>query len=142
MKLSGFIMLVLMVGLAFAMIGGIVSDMQIYYPNVSVGTNFTKYDYKEEIASNQTVLQGLIESMNDEDTGWFKATLLGVAAVPVAMFKAITTLFKSLSLGVIILSSIGEDIGIPGFVINFAVVALTIAVTWGIISWWRNRSKV
>jgi len=140
MKISGYVMIILMVGLGFAMVGSIVSDMQVQYPNTTVGTNFTEYDYQEQIASNHTLLQSLIEDMADEETGWILKVLIGVAAVPVAILTAMVVLIKSLGIGIIILTSIGSDIGIPSFVIAFAVTALTVLVVWGILSWWR-RSK-
>ena len=131
-----------MIGLLFVLIGSVVRDFKTQYPDVSINTSWeSKYNYQEELAQNQTVLMRMVEKMSDEDTGWFFQTLIGVAAVPVAMFTAITIMFNSLGYGVDIITDIGKDIGIPSFVIPFAITALTITILWGVISWWHSKTK-
>jgi len=142
MKLSSYILLILMIGLVFALVGNIIHNFETQYPDVSINTSWeNKYNYQEELAQNQTTLMRMIEKMNDEETGWFFRTLIGVAAVPVAIFTAIAIMLNSLKYGTIIITNLGKDIGIPSFVIPFAITALTIIILWGILSWWHSKTK-
>jgi len=142
MKLSSYILLILMIGLLLALIGEVVHNFETQYPDVSMNTSWeSKYNYQEQLAQNQTVLMRMIDKMSDEKTGWFFQTLIGVAAVPVAMFTAITVMFNSLGYGVSIITGVGKDIGIPTFVLPFIITALPIIILWGIISWWHSKTK-
>ena len=142
MKLSGYILVILMVGFCFALVGSVIQDFETYYPNTTINTSWeSEYSYQGEIKNETTLLQTMIEKMNNENTGWILMALIGVAAIPVAILTAMGTMIKSLGYGIIILSGVGKDVGIPDFVLPFAITALTIIILWGIISWWRSRSK-
>lgn len=142
MKLSGYILIVLMIGFCFALVGSVILDFETQYPDIDVNTSWeSKYSYQSQLKNETTLLQSMIEKMNSEDIGWFKRTLLGVAAIPVAIFTAIGTMIKSLGYGITIITGVGKDIGVPAFVLPFVITAFTIIILWGIISWWRSKSK-
>jgi len=144
MKLSGYILIILMVGFCFALVGSIVNDFETYYPEVDVNTSTweNEYNYQEKITGNATILQEMLEKMNKEDTHWLFVGLIGVAAIPVAVITAILTIISSLGYGVTILTGVANEIDIPDFVIPFAITAISVIMIWGLISWWRSRSKV
>lgn len=132
-------MIVLAVGLCFAIVGSIVTDMKTEYPEIDINDSLLEgYDYSEQIASNGTLLQTMIDMMDDDDKGYILKAVIGVAAIPVAFFGAITMLFSTMGIGISMLTNIAAEIGIPSFVIYFAVTALTITIVFGILSWWRR----
>jgi len=142
MKLSGYILIILMIGLCFAIVGSIVSDFETQYPEVDVNSSWQdEYNYQETIGQNNTLLQRAVTKMSDEDTGWILKALIGVAAIPIAMITAIGILFSSMGRGINLLTDVSNEIGVPSFVIPFAITALTIIIVWGIISWWRSKGK-
>ena len=50
MKLSAFILLILVVGLSFSLVGSIIHDFETQYPDVDVNTTWEDdYDYAERI---------------------------------------------------------------------------------------------
>jgi len=57
------------------------------------------------------------------------------------MITAIGILFSSMGRGINLLTDVSNEIGVPSFVIPFAITALTIIIVWGIISWWRSKGK-
>jgi len=141
MKISGFILVVLMVGLGFGLVGSIVNDFETQYPNVSVGENFSKYDYSEEINTETSLLQSAIEYMQDENAGWILKALVGVLAVPVAIFTAIGTVLTSMKYGLIIFTDVASTIfKVPSFIISTVTVMIIVIVLFAILSWW-HRSK-
>ena len=50
MKSSGYILIILMVGLCFAIVGSVVNDFETQYPDIEVNTSWeSDYDYTSEI---------------------------------------------------------------------------------------------
>jgi len=141
MKLSEYIMIILVVGLCFGIVGSIVNDLETQYPDVDINSSWEdKYNYQSSVEDDTTLLQSMLEYMSNENTGWMLKALVGVAAIPVAVYTAILTMITAMGYGIVIFSGVATDIGVPGFVISIGITALTVLIIWGLISWYR-RSK-
>lgn len=142
MKLSGFIMVVLIIGLAFAIIGSIVGDMEQAYPEIDVNTSWeTGYNYTGDIEAAINPLKTQFEILGDEEEAWFPKKLVAiVAAIPAAIISIPAVIIVTMAHGVSIMSKAGSEVGIPPFVISIGIVALTIIIIFAIASFW-HRSK-
>jgi len=141
MKLSEYIIIILVIALCFGVVGSVVNDLETEYPDTDINTSWqNEYNYGGAVTNDTTLLQSMIQAMSDEETGWFLKALIGVAAIPVAVYTAIITMFYTMGYGVIILSSIATEIGLPQFVISLGITGLTVLIVWGLLSWYR-RSK-
>ena len=141
MKLSMLITGILMIGLVFAMIASVVNDFETQYQDVSIGSNFTKYDYSSSINDRVQDLKEQFDIIGDEDQGWFSKIAAGITAIPKAIIFIPAVMFQSLVYGVNILTGIGSDIGIPSFVTTFAIIAMSVILVFALASFW-HRSKI
>ena len=79
--------------------------------------------------------------MQDENAGWILKALVGVLAVPVAIFTAIGTVLTSMKFGLIIFTDVASTIfKVPSFIISTVTVMIIVIVLFAILSWW-HRSK-
>ena len=128
-----------MVGLIFAVVASILSDFETQYPDVMINKSWEeKYDYVDEINESVISLKEKFDIIGDEDIGWFSKLAAGITAVPIAIVTVPVVLFKTVSYGIIIITSLGEEIGIPSFVIYFAVVAILIIIVFALVSFWHR----
>jgi len=137
-KLATFVMSVLVVGLAFAMISSIVSDFENQYPDTEVDSNWSEYDKSEQINNSVYGLKKDFDTIGDESEGWFTKLGAGISAIPQAVIAVPSVIFTTFSNGVNIMSDAAKEIGIPSFVIPFAIIALIVGVIFAIISYWRR----
>ncbi len=142
MKLSGFVLIILMVGLTFAVVGTIIDDFEVQYPDVDINQTWEdKYDYTEEINESVYGLKTRFDIIGNEEAGWFSQLTAGIAAIPLAIIFVPVVVFKTMSYAVIILSSISAEVGIPPFVTVFAIVAIIVVLIFGLVSFW-HRSRI
>lgn len=141
MKLSGYILIILMTGLCFAIVGSIVNDFAVYYPDVQINTSWeTKYNYANSINQSVSGVKERFDIIEDEDTGWFTKLTAGIEAVPLAIITVPRVMFETIATGFTIVSDLGKEIGIPPFVITITIIAIIIIVLFALVSFW-HRSK-
>lgn len=142
MKISGYITIILAVGLCFAIVGSIVDDFETEYPSIDVNTSWEdEYDYTGEINESISGIKDKFDIIADEDA-WFGIKIYAGAAI---LLKAIivvpSVIFKTIGYGLIILVKVGTDIGVPAFVTVFATVGIVLVVIFKLVSFW-HRSPV
>lgn len=143
MKLSGYIMIILTVGLCFAMVGSVINDFEVQYPDVDINTSWEdEYDYTNEINESISGLKDKFDIIADEDEGWFSKLTAGISAVPKAIIVVPVVIFQTISYGLIILVKIGNEVGIPSFVIVFATVAIILIVIFKLVAFWHRSREV
>ncbi len=139
MKMSGYILLVLIVGLVFAVVASILSDFETQYPDVIINKSWEEqYDYADEINESIISLKDKFDIIGDEDIGWFSKLAAGITAVPIAIVTVPVVLFKTISYGITIITSLGTEIGVPAFVTYFAVIAILIIIVFALVSFWHR----
>jgi len=139
MKIGTFVMMILVIGLVFSVIGSIVGDFQTQYTNSTVNTDWAEdYDYSKEINSSVSNLKIQLEKLDDENVGWFEKLGAGITAIPFAVIAAVDVILESASFGINIVADLGAEFGVPSSVIFFGVTALIIAVVFMLISFWRR----
>lgn len=137
MRLSGFILMILVVGLIFAIVGSIVSDFETQYPDVEVNKSWSsKYDFSSEINEIVSPLKTRFETITD--TGWFSRIEAGITAVPIAIITVPAVLFKTVSYGITIFSGVGADVGIPPAIITFGIIAILVIIIFALVAFWRR----
>ncbi len=139
MKISSYILIILMVGLIFSVVASIISDFETQYPEITINKSWEeKYSYIDEINESVISLKEKFDIIGDEDIGWFSKLTAGITAIPIAIVTVPVVLFKTVSYGIIIITSLGEEIGIPAFVIYFAIVAIIIIIVFALVSFWHR----
>ena len=138
-KLSIFVSVILVVGLTFAVIGSIVDDFEDSYPDIDVNTSWSdEYDYSERVNDTVYDIKEDFDVITDEDKGWFERLGAGVTAIPEAIIVVPSIIFKTFVYAVTIMTDVGEEVGIPPFVITFGVVALIVGIIFILVSYWRR----
>ncbi len=142
MKLSMFILLILVVGLSFSLVGSIIHDFETQYPEVNVNTTWEDdYDYSSEINESVYGIKTRFDIIGSEETGWFSKLTAGISAVPLAIIFIPVVIFKTMAYAINIISSIPKIISVPPYVIIFGIVALIVVILFGLVSFW-HRSKI
>jgi len=139
MKISSYILIVLMVGLVFAIVGSIVSDFGTQYPDIIINKSWEdQYNYADEINESVISLKEKFDIIGDEDVGWFSKLAAGITAIPIAIITVPVVLFKTVSYGITIITSLGTEIGVPAFVTYFAIIAILIIIVFALVSFWHR----
>lgn len=143
MKLSGYVTVILVVGLCFAIIGNVVNDFETEYSDVDVNTSWeTKYDYSSEINESLSGLKENFDIIADEDEGWFSKLTAGITAIPKIIIVVPAAMFTTISYGIIILVDVGATIGIPSFVMVFATITLFLLTIFKLVAFWHRSREV
>lgn len=133
----------LMVGLVFAMVGSIINDFETQYPDINVNTSWEdEYDYRDEINESVSSLKDKLDIITDEEEGWFSKIAAGITAVPRAIILVPVVMFETISYGLIILVKVGNDIGIPSFVIAFTTIAVILILIFKLISFFQRSREI
>lgn len=121
MKLQAMIILILATGLLFVLIGGIVTEFNVYYPkaNVTMGdvdpeTGTSKYDVHAMVMGNLTDISGQLEQIKTGDVwqkilGGFQVFATGVLSTIVMIITIPITV-------ILFISMIAADLGAPAIV--------------------------
>ncbi len=142
MKLSNFITMILVIGLSFALVGAIITDLETNYPEVDINSTWEDdYDYTEEINKSTYGLKTRFDDIGDEDAGWWTRITAGITAIPLAVIFVPSIIIKTLIYSVEIFTNIAKAVGIPPFVVVFGIVAILVIMMFGLIAFW-HRSKI
>ena len=135
--------IILMVGLCFAIVGSVVNDFEVEYPDIDVNTSWEgDYDYTSEINDSISGLKDKFDIIADEDEGWFSKLTAGISAIPKAIVVVPAVMFKTVSYGLIILVEVGTKIGVPSFVTVFATIGVFTIVIFKLVAFWHRSREV
>ena len=141
MKISGYVLILLMVGFCFALVGSVVNDLETQYPEVDINSSWEdQYNFADEINESASSLKEQFDIIGDEDVGWFSKIAAGIYAIPKAVIFIPSILFQIVSYGVEVTTSLGSQIGIPEFVLYMGGIAIIVIVIFAVTSFW-HRSK-
>jgi len=141
MKLSSYILIVLMIGLCFAIVGNVIGEFETSYPNIDVNTSWSDdYNYADEISDSMRGLQSKFATISDPDAGWFSKVGAGIIAIPNVVIAIPTILVKTIGYITTIITDVGTELKIPGFVIALGITSMIVIIIFGLISFW-HRSK-
>lgn len=139
MKVGTIVMMLLLVGFVFVAAGIIISDMETQYPDIDINSSWQgKYDYSLEINESAGKIEEKFKAIEEEERGWLKF-LVGIAAIPTAIIQTMKIILLSMTKGIVVVTGIGSDIGIPPAIIVFGIIALIIAIIFSIVKFWRKE---
>ena len=139
MKLSSYILVVLAIGLCFALVGNVVNDFETYYPDINVDTAWEdEYNYVEELNDSVSLVINGFNKIKDTKLGWFSEVTATIVAIPLAIIVLPGVIFSTLKYTGIIFTSVANEIGIPDYVIWFGSVAIIVVITFSLISFWHR----
>jgi hypothetical protein len=132
MKISGYIMMLLVVGAVFFIFAQMISEANENYPSTNINSSVwdSKYDFANGINNDTAPLQQAFSDIENPDKGWFSKLISGIAAIPWAVIKLPVILFSALAMGGIMVTGFLGIFGIPAYIVT---VVLIMMVVWGII---------
>lgn len=133
MKLSGYVTIVLMIGLIFVSVNLIMSDLGNHY-GIETELSSEGYVYGTEVSTSMLLLQNSLETLGDEDKGWFAKLGAGITAIPYAVIASVSEVFKSQSYLSTVITNVGSALNISPDVINILTVLLLISVVFAVIA--------
>ncbi len=140
MKLETIVMLVIVVGLVFAIVGLMQADLKTQYPDVETENLTGKYDYTSDINQSASKISDYFQKIGDTKGGW--QVLVGIAAFPFAVIEAVMLILKSLTSGVSIITGLGTELGINSVILGFIIMMVTITILFALIKFWRKTEPV
>ena len=140
MKISDYIIIVLLIGMSFTAFAMIITDFETQYPDVEINKTSWEgeYNYSDAINVSASSLKSDIDKIGDETGGW--QVFSAIVAIPKAVLNVVSILFLSIGFGLNIFSGILNSIGVPPFVSAVGTVIIIIVVLFAAISFY-HRSK-
>ena len=130
MKISSFIMILLMIGMVFFVFSQMASEANTKYgPKINNTDWETKYNYVSRVNSTISPLKSSFDNIEDDNIGWFSKLTSGIAAIPRAVIALPALLVSSFSIGGEMISNFATALGVPVFILNIFLTAL---IVWGI----------
>ena len=142
MKISEYVIIVLLIGMSFTAFGSILLDLETQYPDVEINKTSWEgeYNYSDAINDSASELKADIEKIGDDTAtgGW--QVFSAIVAIPKAVLNTVKILFFSIAFGMDIFSGILDTIGVPPFVTAVGTVIIIIVVLFAAISFY-HRAK-
>jgi len=140
MKISEYIIIVLIIGMSFTAFGLIINDFETQYPDVNINkTSWEgKYNFTEQINEKALELKNDTESIIYEEGGW--QVFSAIVAIPKAVLNTVSILFLSMVFGLEIFSGILNSLGVPLFIQVIGTVIIIILIVFAAISF-QHRAK-
>ena len=142
MKISDYIIIVLLIGMSFTAFAMIITDFENQYPDVEINKTAWegKYNFTERINTSASELKADIEKIGDDTAtgGW--QVFSAIVAIPKAVLNVVGILFLSVGFGLNIFSGILDSVGVPPFVTVVGTVIIIIVVLFAAISFY-HRAK-
>lgn len=131
MKISTFIIAILVISGFFFIFGLISQESKQYYPEANINDSewYGKYDYVSNINRSISPLQESFNKIQDENVGWFSKLTSGISAIPSAVIAIPTLLFGSFIVGGEIVTGTATTLKIPFYLIILVSVMILV---WGI----------
>ena len=143
MKLSGYITIILMIGLCFAIFASMINDFGTEYPDIDVNTSWgSEYEYSSEINDSVDDLKDKFDVITSEE-GWFGIKIYtGAQIILGAVMFVPKTIMSTVVYAMTILTGVGAEIGIPAFVIVFATVGFFVTIIFKLVSYWHSKTQI
>jgi len=131
MKISTFIMIILVISGFFFIFGSMSKEAKLYYPDANINDSqwYGKYDYVSRVNTSIAPLQTSFETIQDENKGWFTKLTSGIAAIPAAVIAIPTLLFGSFVMGGSLITGLFTTMNVDIYLI---ILACVMVVVWGI----------
>jgi hypothetical protein len=140
MKIVTIVLMVLFVSFIFTAVLLVMNDFQTQYPSVNINSSSWsgKYDYSKEINTSAGVIEEKAKAIGEIENGWLQI-LVGVTAIPLVALESVNIILLSMNKGIVIVSGVGGDLGIPPTIIAFGVIALIVVILFSIVKFWRKE---
>jgi hypothetical protein len=129
MKLSTFLMTLLVVGAVFYVFAAMIDES-----NTNLGTDINssawkdKYDYASNIQNLTAPIETKLKVL-DSDEAWYSKIAAGLSAVPYALITFVIGMFAGFSIGGTMATGFLTAFAIPSYIIGVVIIMI---VTWGI----------
>jgi len=138
MKLSTFVLMILMVAFVFAGVGLMIDDMETNY-NVDINSSWTEdYDYSDGINASASELKNKFDDITNDEKGWFAKAVEGISAIPTVILFVPQVIIESLVNAIKIISGFGDELGVPTTIITYAIIGLMVIIVFALIGWWHR----
>ena len=139
MKISDYIIIVLVIGMCFTAFGMIISDFETSYPDVEINrTSWEgKYNFADDINESAEGLKIDLEKIGDAE-GFWTTISVGALAIPNVIISTISILLKSMGYGFVIFQGILDSLGVPQFVTTIGTIIIIILVLFAGISFYHR----
>jgi len=148
MKLSGIILMILMVGFIFFAAGVIIDDFETYYPDVmpvnktirNVTSWDTEFNYNDRIFEHTNFIsEKWLDLTSSESSFFLKAESL--LTIPIAVIWTPFIMISALSYQVYMIADFADILQIPYSFVTWAVTGVSVIIIFGLIAWWRKDKK-
>jgi len=131
MKISTFVMIILVMSGFFFIFGLMSQEAKLYYPDSEINDSdwYGRYDYVSSINSSIAPLERSFKDIGDENKGWFSKLTSGIAAIPAAVIAIPSLLFNSFITGGKIVTGMFNTLNVPQYLVTLILVMI---VVWGV----------
>jgi len=131
MKISTFITILAVVGVVFFLFAQMVAESNEYYEvDINSSDWEGKYNFAGDINESIEPIRSSLETIEDEDAGWFTRIAAGITAIPRAVTLIPSLLFEGFKIAGIMITDFFTVLGVPSFILIVSIILLLI---WGII---------
>jgi len=131
MKISTYIMMLLVISGIFFTFALMTQEAKTYYPEAGIDDSdwADKYDFGTSINRTVSPLQKAFEKLGDEEAGWWTKLTAGITAVPLAIIQIPVVLFQTFVMGGLLITGVFTSLGIPAYLLG---IVLIMVLVWGI----------
>ena len=130
MKISVFVVVLLMVGVVlFVMVQMVKEAEELYDIEINKTGWEGKYDFASDINDSIQPIKESIDDIADEEKGWLEKVGAGFTGIIAAVTFLPTLVWNTGKLGGELITGLGGSLGIPGYLILVFIIMLT---AWGI----------
>lgn len=143
MKLSGFVILILIIAGVFFTFAQITKEINTQFPDSSLNSSQweSKYDYIDDVNETFSPLEQSFKTIQDEDAGWFSKLSAGITAIPYALLIVPQAIFGSLVYGGNIVVGFFGVWNLPAKIVTLALVILLIWAIFKLVEYF-NKTEI
>lgn len=143
MKLSVFIMIILVISGVFFTFAEMIREGNNEYPENTINSSAweEKYDYIDDINETFSPIETALKTIQDEDAGWFSRLTAGITAIPYAILIVPEAIFGSIVFGGEIIVGFFAVWGIPQKIVTLALVFILIWAIFKLVEFF-NKTEV
>ena len=131
MKISTFITILVVIGVIFFLFASMVIESNEYYGSDMNSSEWDEeYDYALQINESVEPLRSSLETIEDEDAGWFTRIAAGIAALPRAVTLVPSVLFDGFQIATSMIGAFFSVLGIPATIL---IAVSVLVLVWGVI---------
>jgi len=144
MRSSSVVMIVLLVGLVFAIFSSIMVDFRGNYDNDIDNSSWTGFYNEEYTTGMDNDAKNLTEALQNigTESNFFTKIGAGVVAITKAVLLVPKMIFNSLVNAGKILIEAQNIFGLPMAVMVFINLGLAVAVIFALVNWWHSKDRI